>query len=250
MDNSGETRNTATAVIPKGTVINGNIEVTGRLVMYGEVHGDIKSDSRVSLRGDVQGNIYADALYTKDSLVRGHIECARDAVVRDNAVILGDISAENLVVDGAIQGSVDIKNQIMVGAKAVMDSDIRAKCLQVSDGASINGKCSLCYADVDVREYFPVEDEPELPEASATGEQAPADTAGQGSSDTVNAAGQASSDTANTAGQALSETSDTAGQALSDAANTAGQAQAPQDKRQNNGKKSGKKGNRNHNHHR
>ena len=53
MDNLGEVNSIETAIIPKGTVINGNITIEGRLEMYGVVNGDIHSDSRV----DVSGNI-------------------------------------------------------------------------------------------------------------------------------------------------------------------------------------------------
>ena len=41
MDNYGAINNTETAIIPKGTVINGNIAIEGKLEMYGEVNGDI-----------------------------------------------------------------------------------------------------------------------------------------------------------------------------------------------------------------
>lgn len=65
MDNFGETNNIETAVIPKGTVINGNISISGRLDMYGVVNGDIHSDNRVNIAGNVTGNIDAQDLFAK-----------------------------------------------------------------------------------------------------------------------------------------------------------------------------------------
>jgi cytoskeletal protein CcmA (bactofilin family) len=47
-----------------------------------------------------------------------------------------------------------------VGDKAIVDSDIKAKTIEVSNGAAINGYCSLCYSDVKVREVFPEETKP------------------------------------------------------------------------------------------
>ena len=170
MSNIEETNDTA--VIPKGTVINGNIDIVGKLEMYGVINGDIKSDSRVNICGEVTGNILANDLYAKDSFIEGRIECAQDAVVRENTVILGDIYAENLVVEGAIQGNLDIKDSIVVGEKAVMDSDIKAKTIQVSNGAAINGHCSLCYADINLADIFPVTEEPEAaPEPEVTAKE-------------------------------------------------------------------------------
>lgn len=163
MDNYGAINNTETAIIPKGTVINGNIAIEGRLEMYGEVNGDINSDSRVNISGDVTGNIKANDLYAKDSFIVGQIQCAQGAVIRENTVILGDIEAQNLVIDGAVQGKIDIREGITVGDTAILDSDIKAKTIQVNNGAAINGHCSLCYADIKLEDIFPVTEE-EVPE--------------------------------------------------------------------------------------
>lgn len=164
MGNFGETNTTDTAVIPQGTVINGNISMTGRLEMYGEVNGNIDSDDRVDICGNVTGNIKANDLYTKDSLIVGQVDCAQEAVVYENTVILGGINAENLVVDGAVQGRLDIRDGITVGDRAIVDSDIRAKTIQVNNGAILNGHCSTCYAAVNIKEIFPAKAEPETKE--------------------------------------------------------------------------------------
>ena len=82
MDNLAETNSVETAIIPKGTVINGNITIEGRLEMYGVVNGDIHSDSRVDVSGDITGNIKANDFYAKDSFITGQIECVQGATVR------------------------------------------------------------------------------------------------------------------------------------------------------------------------
>lgn len=143
------------AVIPKGTVINGNIEITGRLEMYGVVNGNIHSDDKVNLCGEVNGNIDVQDLHAKDSYIEGRVECKSNAVIRENTVVLGDMCAENLEIDGAVQGKLDIRGCIAVGSKAIVDSDIKAKSIEVSNGAAINGHCSLCYADISAKDFFP-----------------------------------------------------------------------------------------------
>lgn len=163
MNNFGETTGTEiAAIIPKGTVINGNIDINGKLEMYGEINGNIVSDDRVTVAGNVIGDIKANDIYAKDSFIEGKIECAMGAEIRDNTVILGDINAKNLVVDGSIQGKLDIQGGITIGEKAIIDSDIKAKSIQVSNGAAINGHCSLCYAELNINDVFPeTETEPQ-----------------------------------------------------------------------------------------
>lgn len=154
MSNFDGMNNAQVAIIPKGTVINGNIEITGKLEMYGTINGDINSNDRVNICGDVNGNIKARDIYTKDSFIEGNIQCEEGAVVRENTVILGDIDAQSLMVDGAIQGKLDIKGMVTVGEKAIIDSDIKAKSIQVSNGAALNGHCSLCYAEITPKNFF------------------------------------------------------------------------------------------------
>lgn len=155
MSNFDGMSNAQVAIIPKGTVITGNIEITGKLEMYGTINGNINSNDRVNICGDVNGNIKARDVYTKDSFIEGNIQCEEGAVVRENTVILGDIDAQSLMVDGAIQGKLDIKGMITVGEKAIVDSDIKAKSIQVSNGAALNGHCSLCYAEITPKSFFP-----------------------------------------------------------------------------------------------
>ena len=120
MNNFNGMNNTRVAIIPKGTVVNGNIEINGKLEMYGMINGNICSDERVNICGDVTGNIKAKDVYTKDSFIEGNIECEEGAVVRENTVVIGDISAENLMIDGAIKGKLDIKGMVTVGDKAIV----------------------------------------------------------------------------------------------------------------------------------
>ena len=155
MNNFGETGNGEIAVIPKGTVINGNIDIDGRLDMYGEINGNINSNDRVNICGVVSGDIKANDLHARDSFIEGKIECVQDAIVRENTVIFGDIYVDSIVIDGAVQGKLDVKECVTVGEKAIVESDIKAKAIQVSNGATINGHCSLCYAEVNMDDIFP-----------------------------------------------------------------------------------------------
>jgi cytoskeletal protein CcmA (bactofilin family) len=153
-------RNMERAFIPRGTVINGDIQISGKLDMYGAVNGNINSDDYVNVIGNITGNVKAEKLDTKDSFIVGDIECGEAVAVNENAVIFGNINSNSLVINGAVQGKIDVKGDVIVGDKAIVDSDIKAKTIEVSNGAAINGYCSLCYSDVKVREVFPEETKP------------------------------------------------------------------------------------------
>lgn len=143
------------AIIPKGTVIKGNIEIDGKMEMYGSITGNIKSNDRINLCGEVIGDIMANDLYSKDSFVEGNIIAKDGVVVRDNTVILGNVTASSLIVDGAIQGKFDIHGNMTVGETAKIDGDIKARSVQIANGAATNGKLDLCYADIKAKDVFP-----------------------------------------------------------------------------------------------
>lgn len=124
--------------------------------MYGTLNGDIRSTDRVNIYGsNINGNIKANELSAKDAFIEGKIDCTEGVTVRESTVVLGDISASSLMVDGAIQGKLDVHGLVTLGDKAIVDSDIKAKSIQVSNGAAINGYCSLCYAEVTPKSFFP-----------------------------------------------------------------------------------------------
>lgn len=143
------------AVIPAGTVIKGNIEISGKMEMFGKVTGNIKSDDRVNLCGEVLGDIKANDLYARDAFVEGNIDAMNEVVILENSVVLGNVDATNLTVDGAVQGNFDIKGNMTIGENAKVDGDIKAKTIQVHNGAATNGKLDLCYADVKAKDIFP-----------------------------------------------------------------------------------------------
>lgn len=150
-----EMRNIETAIIPKGTIINGNIQIDGRLEMYGIINGDIESNDCVNVCGEVNGNITASDLNARDSFIEGKIDCTSSAYIRENTIVLGDLNAHDLTINGAIQGKLDVRGCITMEDNAIVDCDIKAKSVQISTGAAINGHCSLCYADVNMDELFP-----------------------------------------------------------------------------------------------
>lgn len=144
----------AIAVIPKGTVITGNIETKGRLEMYGEIRGNIISTDALNIEGDIFGDIHASEICMKEGFVKGKIEADNGVTIQQNTVVLGDVSAETLQIDGAVQGNLDIKGCVTIGETAIVDGDVSSKSIQIQNGAVISGRYSQVYAEVRPTEYF------------------------------------------------------------------------------------------------
>lgn len=142
------------AVIPKGTVITGNIETNGKLEMYGEIRGNIVSSEALNLEGDVYGDIHASDISMKEGFVKGKVEAENNISIQQNTVVLGDVAAQTLQVDGAVQGNLDVKGCVTIGETAIVDGDVTSKSIQIKNGAIISGRYSQEYAEVNPSDYF------------------------------------------------------------------------------------------------
>jgi cytoskeletal protein CcmA (bactofilin family) len=87
-------------VIGKGTVLEGNIETFGNLRIEGKIIGNIRSKSKVALGSSshIEGNIFAQNADIEGH-VKGRLEISELLVLKNTAVIQGDITTGKLVVE-------------------------------------------------------------------------------------------------------------------------------------------------------
>jgi len=91
-------------IIGKGTTLVGDLETFGNLRIEGKVKGNIKSKSKVAFgqSSEIVGSVLAQNAEIAGH-VRGTIEISETLVLRDSAVIDGDIITNKLLVEsGAI----------------------------------------------------------------------------------------------------------------------------------------------------
>ena len=50
----------------------------------------------------------------------------------------------------------DINGPVVIDSSAVIVGDIKSKSVQINNGATIDGRCSQCYADVDTSSIFDI----------------------------------------------------------------------------------------------
>ena len=108
-----------------------NSEKTGDLsTILGKgarVEGKIKVEHSLRIDGHFKGE-----LITTDTLVIG-----KDGKVE------GTAKAKDVIVGGALSGTVVAEGLIVLEAKAIFDGDMTTKRLVVDDGAVLEGHCSM-----------------------------------------------------------------------------------------------------------
>ncbi len=141
-------------VITKGTVITGNISSDGSLDIMGNITGDVECLGKLSITGKIIGNTSAAEVYVNTERLEGSITSEGSVKIGLGTVVVGDVTATSGVFAGAVKGEIDINGPIVIDSTAIIKGNIKAKSVQINNGAVLEGFCSLSYAAVDVDNIF------------------------------------------------------------------------------------------------
>ena len=141
-------------VIALGSVIAGDIESSGSVSVYGRVEGKINCAKKFVAGGIVNGDIHAGEVFINKAEINGDITSGGGIKIGKGSVIVGDITGHTAVIAGAVQGEIDIKGPVIIDNTAVIEGNIKSSSVQINNGAVIEGYCTQCYHEVDVKEIF------------------------------------------------------------------------------------------------
>ena len=143
-----------TTYITKGTRINGDIETDGGVDVLGSVTGNIKCMGKLILGGQVKGNVTAGEIYANAAKLEGEVVTDGGVKIGVGSVVIGNVTATSAVIAGAINGDIDVKGPVIVDSTAVVMGNIKSRSVQINNGAVIEGFCSQCYSEIDVKSFF------------------------------------------------------------------------------------------------
>lgn len=141
-------------VITRGTTIKGGISADGALDIMGSIEGDVESLGKLTISGSVGGNVIASEIYMDGSRVTGNLSSEGSVKINDGSVVVGDIVAFSAVIAGAVRGDMDVNGPVIIDSSAIVQGNIKAKSIQINNGAVVDGYCSLNYAGVDLDAFF------------------------------------------------------------------------------------------------
>ena len=91
--------------------VNGDVNVTGDLLIYGKVFGNINS--------------------------QGTVNSANGSLVK------GNITAKNASISGEVQGDLDIEAKIILGQDSYLSGNLKASIITIEEGAKFDGMCKM-----------------------------------------------------------------------------------------------------------
>ena len=144
----------ATTYITKGTKITGDIETDGSVDIIGSVEGNVICKGKLVLGGIIQGNVTAGEIYANAARVEGDLTCEGSTKIGVGSVVIGKVSGNSAVIAGAVNGDIDVQGPVIVDSTAVIMGNIKSRSVQINNGAVIEGFCSQCYSEIDVKSFF------------------------------------------------------------------------------------------------
>lgn len=143
-----------TTYITKGTTIKGNIETDGSVDVIGVVEGNISCGGKLIVGGSIIGNITAGEVYANAAKIEGEVICDGSVKIGVGTVVVGNVNATSAVIAGAVNGDIDVHGPVIVDSTAVIMGNIKSRSVQINNGAVIEGFCSQCYSEIDVKSFF------------------------------------------------------------------------------------------------
>lgn len=140
--------------ITSGTTIKGGISSDGSLEVMGVITGDVECQGKVSIVGKVSGNVIASEVYVSTQRLEGSLSSEGAVKIGVGTIIVGDVDATSAYIAGAVKGDIDVNGHVIVDSTAIVKGNIKAKSIQVNNGAVVDGYCSLNYAGVNLDDFF------------------------------------------------------------------------------------------------
>jgi cytoskeletal protein CcmA (bactofilin family) len=151
-NNSEEAIAAMETMINEGTIITGSIVSKNALRILGTVEGDVSTTSSMELSGDVTGKVVAKQLTLKEGTIEGDVNCGECMNMDSGSLILGNVTAKELTLDGKVRGNIDVKDALTVQANSVVMGDIAAATIQMEQGSTVCGKVSITASEKKVDE--------------------------------------------------------------------------------------------------
>lgn len=144
-----------TTVISRNTIIDGNIRSFANINIDGSVKGDVKITKNISVTGKVVGDIECNNSVMTGASMQGNVNSKGQVQLDRDSILLGDITAQYLDLNGKIKGNIDVGGKAEFKTDAIVLGNITASTITVLDGATIQGYVNTTFLQESSSSIFP-----------------------------------------------------------------------------------------------
>jgi len=100
------------------------------------------ADAVISIIGPgmkIVGDLVTEGTVRVEGLVEGGIQAGKAVVVGKDGCVIGDVRTQDAVLSGRVEGTLIAESRLEIQASAEVHGEIRARRLQLEEGAILNG---------------------------------------------------------------------------------------------------------------
>ncbi|MDD2189765.1 MAG: polymer-forming cytoskeletal protein [Eubacteriales bacterium] len=143
--------------IAKGTVVVGEINTDGDVELLGSLKGKISSKGDIKANGKVIGDLIGKDIVLTSCGVQGNIIAGGLVTIDEDSVVIGDITCENICLDGKIKGNVSVGKEAKFKPKAILAGNVTTTMIAMSQGAKVQGEVNIPLTDKETNMTFDID---------------------------------------------------------------------------------------------
>ncbi|MBQ8727876.1 MAG: polymer-forming cytoskeletal protein [Oscillospiraceae bacterium] len=144
-----------TTVISRNTIVDGNIRSFANVTVEGSVKGDVQITKNANLSGKVVGDLECNNATMLGSSMQGNVTSKGQVKMDRDSLLLGDINAQYLDINGKVKGNVEISGKAEFKTDSIIFGNINASTITVLDGATIQGFVNTTFLQESASNIFP-----------------------------------------------------------------------------------------------
>ena len=104
---------------------------------------DGESRNLIGKGTQINGNIISEGAIRIEGILEGMLDSKSKVIIGATGVVKGNISCENLEVAGKVKGKMNVNNLLHMKASAKIHGEIFTNKIEIESGAVFNGNCQM-----------------------------------------------------------------------------------------------------------
>lgn len=140
---------TESTIISKSAIITGELTVTGDIHMFGRIKGNLTASGNLEIAGKVVGNVSGTDVELNHCELKGDINASGFVYMDKESIMIGNLSAQDITLDGKVKGDVTASHKVYVRSNAVVVGNVRAGIIAIDEGAALQGQVIITNNNTD-----------------------------------------------------------------------------------------------------
>jgi len=140
-----ENENMQITSISSSTYIDGSIRSTTDINISGNVNGNVETTKNIRISGTIIGDVKCSDLTMIDASLQGNVKTKGHMSVNRDSIIIGDVDANELVLNGKLKGNLCTSGKVELQEDAVIFGNINAASIYIAEGAVVQGHIDTTY---------------------------------------------------------------------------------------------------------